>query len=62
MLTTRPLNPRSISEPNESRRGLEFLQCIVGVVDQSKPSGTSATRLCAETEDGDAVGRDPVEL
>jgi hypothetical protein len=35
--------------------GLELLQGLLGVVDESEASALTATVLCAETEDGDLV-------
>lgn len=35
--------------------GLELLQGLGGVVDQSEASGLATTVLCAEPEDGDLV-------
>lgn len=42
--------------------GLEFLQSVVGVVDQSEAGGLSATELGAESEDGDLALVGFVEL
>lgn len=44
-----------ITVPDKAVVGLKLLEGVVGVVDQSKTSGLSATELGAETEDGDLV-------
>lgn len=43
------------TDTDETVVRLEFLQSLVGIVDESETSGLATTELCAETEDGDLV-------
>ena len=43
------------TDTDETVVGLELLQGLGGVVDESEAGGLATTVLCAETEDGDLV-------
>ena len=55
MLSAGLLDLGGSTDTDETVVRLEFLQSLVGVVDESETSGLATTELCAETEDGDLV-------
>jgi len=55
LLSAGLLNFRGNTNSDQSVMGLEFLQCLRRIVDESETSGLSATELCLETEDIDLV-------
>lgn len=55
LLSTWLLNLLGKSDTNQSEMGLEFLQCLRRIVDESETSCLSTTELCLETEDVDLV-------
>jgi hypothetical protein len=62
LLTRRLLDLGGVTVTDEAVVGLEFLQSVVGFVDQSEAGGLSATELGAEPEDGDLALVGLVEL
>lgn len=55
MLSAGLLDLGGSTDTDETVVRLEFLQSLVGVVDESETSGLATTELCAETEDGNLV-------
>lgn len=61
-MTRRLLDLGGVTVTDKAVVGLEFLQSVVGVVDQSEAGGLSATELGAESEDRDLALVGLVEL